>query len=123
MMPATVRLTEQQVCAALGAGGPGGGFDRLHFMLDAAIDVCSPTAELTPQFLKSFDACVPFDTNPLYALLHEACYSSGPASKWAAQRVQDDKWAKLFDPVVRLVLCIMCAAIFCVSVSEPRQRS
>ena len=92
------------MCAALGGGGPGGGFDRLHFMLDAAIDTCGPFPELTPQFLKSFDACVPFDTNPLYALLHESCYSSGAATRWAAQRVQDEQWAKLFDPVVRPVL-------------------
>lgn len=69
-------------------------------MLDSALDMYGPVPELTPHFLKSFDACVPFDTNPLYALLHEGCYSSGGATKWAAQRVQDDKWAKLFDPVV-----------------------
>jgi hypothetical protein len=81
----------------------------LHFMLDSAIDYCGPTPELTPQFLKAFDACVPFDTNPVYALLHEACYASGECvTKWAAQRVLDEKWAKLFDPVVRLVFISAC---------------
>lgn len=70
-------------------------------MLDTAIDFTGPTPEITPQFLKAFDAMVPFDTNPLYALLHEACYSSGGATRWCAQRVQDEHWAKLFDPIVR----------------------
>lgn len=101
-----VNETEPFLRAALGAGGPGGGFDSLHFMIASAIDYCGPTPELTPQFLKSFDACVPFDTNPLYALLHEGCYVSGTSSgtRWAAQRVQDEQWAELFDPVVCPVL-------------------
>jgi hypothetical protein len=52
---------------------------------------------------------VPFDTNPVYALLHEACYASGECvTKWAAQRVLDEKWAKLFDPVVRVVFISAC---------------
>ena len=29
-------------------------------------------------------------TNPLYAVLHEACYCQGAASRWAAERVRAD---------------------------------
>ena len=31
-------------------------------------------------------------TNPIYTVLHEACYASGPATRWAAER------ARLADP-------------------------
>ena len=40
-----------------------------------------------------------WDTNPLYALLHEAIYCQGPdsASGWAAQRVLDAEFSADFD--------------------------
>jgi hypothetical protein len=41
------------------------------------------------------------DTNPLYAVLHEAIYCQGEASRWAAQRVllEDPRLAAEFDAV------------------------
>ena len=39
----------------------------------------------------------PWDTNPLYALLHEACYCNGGPSNWAAQRVRDTHYSEHFD--------------------------
>ena len=38
-----------------------------------------------------------WDTNPLYAVLHEAIYCQGAASQWAAQRVRDASFADAFD--------------------------
>ena len=87
--------------AALASGGPGGGFERLHFLLAHALDFSGPEPELTPTFLKSFDAAMPFDTNPLYAVMHESCYTQGPATRWAAQRVRDQLFSKVFDAEVR----------------------
>ena len=46
---------------------------------------------------QGFDAWLPWDTNPLYALLHEACYCNGGASEWAAQRVRDGSFSEHFD--------------------------
>lgn len=41
-----------------------------------------------------------WDTNPLYALLHEAIYCQGAASNWAAHRVrQQQQYAEEFDAV------------------------
>lgn len=91
--------------AALGGGGPGGGFDRLHFMLAGAMDYSGPEPELTPAFLKDFDNCMPWDTNPLYAVLHETCYTQGPATRWAAQRVREQAYFKVFDAEVRPACC------------------
>ena len=89
--------------AALGSGGPGGGFERLHFLLARALHFSGSDPEITPQFLKAFDAAMPFDTNPLYAILHETCYTQGPATRWSAQRVQDQMFSKVFDAEVCLI--------------------
>eukprot|EP00892_Ulva_mutabilis_P003289 jgi/Ulvmu1/1331/UM011_0059.1 len=83
---------------ALGGGGAGGGFERLHFIIDSALDETQGKPELMPAFLKAFDASIPFDTNPLYAVIHESCYTSGGATRWAAQRIRDTLFSKAFDP-------------------------
>ena len=38
--------------------------------------------------LQDFDTLMAWDTNPLYALLHESIYCQGAASNWAAHRVR-----------------------------------
>lgn len=47
--------------------------------------------------LQGFDAWLSWDTNPLYALLHEACYCNGGPSEWAAQTVLDASYSEHFD--------------------------
>ena len=47
--------------------------------------------------LQGFDAWLSWDTNPLYALLHEACYCNGAPSEWAAQTVLDASYSERFD--------------------------
>jgi hypothetical protein len=42
-----------------------------------------------------------WDTNPLYALLHEAIYCQGAASSWAAQRIREQQFAADFDAVAQ----------------------
>jgi hypothetical protein len=61
------------------------------------LDYSGPAPEVTPYFLKEFDGLIPFDTNPLYAILHESCYTQGPATCWAAQRVREQTFAEVFD--------------------------
>jgi hypothetical protein len=90
----------QCVHAALASGGPGGGFERLHFLLASAMDCSSGEPELTPSFLKEFDMWLAFDTNPLYAVMHESIYTQGPATRWAAERVREQHFAKVFDAEV-----------------------
>ena len=99
-----LRETVSSTRAALGGGGAGGGFERLHFLLASALDYWQGAPELTPRFLKDFDAWLPFDSNPLYAVLHESIYSQGPATRWAAQRVREQQFDKAFDAEVRVPL-------------------
>ncbi|KAG1671871.1 hypothetical protein FOA52_003438 [Chlamydomonas sp. UWO 241] len=81
----------------LGGMGMGGGFERLHFTLETFFD---SEGDITPCFLKSFDQQMPWDSNPLYAMLHESIYCQGAASSWAAHRVRQlDEFRPAFDAV------------------------
>ncbi|EIE21357.1 alpha/beta-hydrolase [Coccomyxa subellipsoidea C-169] len=73
--------------------GSGGGFERLHFLLEKAWD----GDEISLSFMKSFDGWMPWDANPLYALLHESIYCEGRASRWAAHRVRNSDFSATFD--------------------------
>ncbi|KNC85172.1 hypothetical protein SARC_02629 [Sphaeroforma arctica JP610] len=61
-------------------------FPSLHYILEDAFDT---TGTLTPAFIKALYTHVPFDANPMYALVHELIYADGNgATNWAASRVQ-----------------------------------
>ena len=69
--------------------GSGGGFDRLHFLLERAL--CPASGKVTSAFLRSYEAWVSWEANPLYALLHESIYCDGSrsgSSGWAAERAR-----------------------------------
>ncbi|QDV09805.1 Proline iminopeptidase [Planctomycetes bacterium Poly30] len=48
------------------------------------------TDELSITFLRGIENLQSFDTNPFYALLHEACYAQGRSTDWSAERVRAD---------------------------------
>lgn len=60
-----------------------------------------PRAVTQPRVVKcmaqSFDVWMPWDANPLYALLHESIYCEGRASRWAAHRVRNSDFSATFD--------------------------
>jgi hypothetical protein len=65
--------------------GGGGGFEHLHYLLERP---WASEGQLSYEFLRRVEAETSFDTNPIYALLHEAIYCSGKgqASRWSAKR-------------------------------------
>jgi hypothetical protein len=67
-------------------------FHQLHYLLE------DPFAgeELSDVFLRDVESHLTFTAGPLYAVLHEACYAQGAATKWSAQRVRSEFPA--FDP-------------------------
>ena len=112
-LPSGGRLTPRGL-QLLGWGlGGSGGFEALHYLLERAWDTdlgmlisgqfhaAVPAPKLSMAFLTGYEATLPFDTNPLYALIHEACYANGGATRWAAQRAlnSDPSRAAAFDPV------------------------
>ena len=112
-LPSGGRLTPRGL-QLLGWGlGGSGGFEALHYLIERAWDTdlgmvvsgqfsaAVPAAKLSLAFLSGYEATLAFDTNPLYALIHEACYANGGATRWAAQRALDNdpSLAAAFDPV------------------------
>jgi pimeloyl-ACP methyl ester carboxylesterase len=58
--------------------GMSDGYERLHYLLE--LDPASPV------FLHDAEQATSFARNPLYAILHEACWANGGTTAWSAQR-------------------------------------
>lgn len=89
-----------QILGLVGLGS-GGGFERLHYMLERVWDpalVPGAQKQISYYFLKAFESWIQFDSNPLYALLHESIYCQGASSKWSAHRIRGE-YESVFDPI------------------------
>jgi pimeloyl-ACP methyl ester carboxylesterase len=64
--------------------GMTGGYEEVHYLLEEAF---AGPGELSDRFLAGVEEGTSLTVNPLYAVLHEAAYSHGPATRWAADRV------------------------------------
>jgi hypothetical protein len=64
--------------------GASTGSHRLHYLLEDAF----AGAELSDDFLYHAEDWLRYGSAPLYALIHEACYAQGAATRWSAQRVR-----------------------------------
>jgi pimeloyl-ACP methyl ester carboxylesterase len=97
IMPGGARLTVpafQSLGRVLGAAG---GSDTLHYLLeDAFTGLAAGGAVISDAFLARAAAELSFAEAPLYALVHEACYAQGSATRWAADRIITEFPA--FDP-------------------------
>lgn len=63
--------------------GMSDGAAKLHYLLE--LDPGSPA------FTHDLALMLPFqERNPLYAVIHEACYADGHATRWSAERVMPD---------------------------------
>jgi pimeloyl-ACP methyl ester carboxylesterase len=65
--------------------GTSDGAERLHHLLELPPD--------SPAFLHDVEAATGFARNPLYAVVHEACYADGCTTRWAAEQVMPDEFA------------------------------
>ena len=73
--------------------GQASGSHELHYLLE---DPWDGDGGLSDVFLGEVAQRTSFAPAPLYAVLHEACYAQGAATRWAAQRVRAEFPA--FDP-------------------------
>ncbi len=64
--------------------GMSDGFEHVHYLIEGAL---LASGELDYRFLRAFEHDLIWDTNPIYALLHEPCYAQGEAPAWSADRV------------------------------------
>jgi len=88
--PLSVRRL-QTLGMALGARS---GVPPLHYLLEEAFVGGPGGLELSETFLQGVQAQIGFAGQPLYAVLHEACYAQGAATRWAAERLRPSE----FDP-------------------------
>ena len=73
----------------LGMGfGMSDGLEKLHYLLEEAFVEGATGRELSYPFLRGFENAFSFETNPIYALLHEAEYCQQEASSWSAERIR-----------------------------------
>jgi pimeloyl-ACP methyl ester carboxylesterase len=66
-----------------------GGFENLHYMVLEAFVETSKGKELSYSFLRTVENSQSFETNPIFAILHESIYCHQFASNWAAERVHN----------------------------------
>jgi pimeloyl-ACP methyl ester carboxylesterase len=96
IMPGGGRLTVpafQSLGRMLGAAS---GSDTLHYLLEDAFAGPGRGAVLSDAFLSRVAAELSLAEAPLYALVHEACYAQGAATRWAADRIMAEFGE--FDP-------------------------
>ncbi|KFA61459.1 hypothetical protein S40285_03428 [Stachybotrys chlorohalonatus IBT 40285] len=88
-LPAGGTLTIPRLLTMGIAFGFHGGFDRVHGVILHLKTSLDQFGFLTRAALASVESFTPFDTNIIYAILHEAIYCDGPgsASNWSALRV------------------------------------
>jgi pimeloyl-ACP methyl ester carboxylesterase len=72
-------LTRRRLRTAGGHLGMDGGAEHLHYLLELPPE--------SPAFRHDLLHSLPFARNPLYAVIHEACYADGHATRWSAERV------------------------------------
>lgn len=88
-LPGGDRLTVRRF-QQLGMGlGMSGSLEELHYLLDQPFG--------SPAFLHDVEASVHFGRNPLYAILHEACWADHATTNWSAQRVKPEEFS---DPAL-----------------------
>ncbi|KAK3341541.1 Alpha/Beta hydrolase protein [Lasiosphaeria hispida] len=88
-LPSGGTLTVQRLLTLGISFGTHGGLDSVHALILKMITDLDQFSFLTRSALTAFEGHLPFDTNPIYAILHEPiyCYKPGIASSWAAYSV------------------------------------
>jgi len=70
--------------------GMSNGRERVHYMVEEAFLHGAAGRQLSYSFLRRFENSLWFETNPIYAILHESIYCEGVASNWSAERVRSE---------------------------------
>jgi pimeloyl-ACP methyl ester carboxylesterase len=78
-LPSGDRLTSRRLRQLGDLLGMSDGAEQLHYILELPAD--------SPAFLHDVQAALPFARNPLYAILHEACWADGGVTRWSAERL------------------------------------
>jgi pimeloyl-ACP methyl ester carboxylesterase len=78
-LPSGDRLTSRRLRQLGNLLGMSDGAEKLHYLLELPAD--------SPAFLHDVEAALPFARDPIFAILHEASWADGGATRWSAQRL------------------------------------
>jgi pimeloyl-ACP methyl ester carboxylesterase len=84
-LPSGDRLTSRRLRQLGGGLGMSDGAEVLHYLLELPFG--------SRAFLHDVEAATAFARNPIYAVLHEACWADGGATRWSADRMLPDDYA------------------------------
>jgi hypothetical protein len=62
------------------------GAEGLHYLLELPVG--------SPAFCYDIEHAVGFNRNPIYAILHEACWADGGATQWSGDRVMPEDFRR-----------------------------
>lgn len=96
LLPDGALLTPQRFQQLGLAFGASDGFEKVHYLLEEAFIEGAHGPELSYPFLSHFMQEQHFETNPIFAILHESIYCQGAASNWSAERLRQEY--PLFEP-------------------------
>jgi pimeloyl-ACP methyl ester carboxylesterase len=85
-LPTGDRLTARRFRQAGNLLGMSDGAEALHALVELPPD--------SPAFRHDVQHVMGFERNPIYAILHEASYADGVATRWSAQRVMPPEYAE-----------------------------
>ena len=66
--------------------------EGIHYLLEEAFVHFGEQEIVSHTFKVGLQSALRFDTNPIFALLHEAIYAQGEATNWACQAVQKESY-------------------------------
>ena len=86
LMPCGDRLSARRfLCLGINFGFQAG-YETAHYMVETAFVETANGKEMSYEFLKNMEQALRFDTNPIFAILHEAIYAQGFSTRWSAER-------------------------------------
>lgn len=89
-LPGGGRLTVRRFQQAGFMLGFHDGMEKLHYLLEDAFCAGLQGDELSLPFLHALEHSQSFETNPIFAVLHEMCYTQGTAARWSAERIRGE---------------------------------
>ena len=86
-LPGGDRLTPRRFRQVGHGLGMSNGGDRIHYLVEMPFG--------SPMFLHDVQAALPYTRQPIYAIIHEASYADGVATRWSAERVAPSEYGRL----------------------------
>lgn len=71
--------------------------EEIHYLLEEAFAGTGAREIPSHIFLKGVHGSLCFDTNPIFAILHEAIYAQGSSTSWACHAVQQEHYSHYDD--------------------------